>query len=109
MVRGIDGLIIIGPKCLIPLKARAYTDLSDRKEAGEKIDTKDIKKHKNDIFRLYTILDPSVKPGIAETIRADLLQAFERLRYDVVDLKALGVPGTTVSEILKELEAFYEL
>ncbi|MCH8474954.1 MAG: hypothetical protein LAT55_06975 [Opitutales bacterium] len=107
--REIDGLTIIGPECLIPLKARAYTDLRERKEAGEKIDSKDIKKHKNDIFRLYTILDLSMKMGIAETIRTDLSQAFERLRDDAVDLKALGVPGTTVPEILKELEAFYEL
>lgn len=107
--REVDGLTIIGAECLIPLKARAYTDLSERKEAGEKIDQKDIKKHKNDIFRLYPILDPTDKPSIATGIQADLNKAFDRLRDDTIDLKALGVSGTTVPKILEELEAFYGL
>lgn len=107
--REVGGLTIIGAECLIPLKARAYTDLRERKEAGEKIDSKDIRKHKNDIFRLYAILDPTAKPGIGAGIASDLSKAFDLLRDDRIDLKSLGVTGTTVAQILEELEVFYEI
>ena len=36
---------------LICLKAKAYLDLSDRKDAGEQVDRKHIEKHKKDGFR----------------------------------------------------------
>ena len=35
-----------------------------RKEAGEKVDEKNIKKHKNDVFRLLTIVSPVKKVPI---------------------------------------------
>jgi hypothetical protein len=105
--REVDGLMIIGAECLIPLKARAYADLLERRESGEKIDSKDIKKHRNDIFRLYMVLNPRDKPIVGNVIISDLLKAFNLLSSDTIDLKALGVPGATVAEILKELEAFY--
>ena len=107
--REVDGLTIIGPECLIPLKASAYTDLLERKRTGEKIDSKDIKKHKNDIFRLYTILDQSVTLAVAPGIKSDLAKAFEMLRQETIDLKALGIPGTTVAAVLTELKAYYEI
>ncbi len=107
--REVDGLTIIGPECLIPLKASAYSDLKQRNVAGEKIDSKDIKKHKNDVFRLYTILDQSVTLAVAPGIKSDLSRAFEMLRKDTVDLKALSIPGTTVAAILSELEGYYGL
>ena len=107
--REVDGLTIIGPECLIPLKASAYTDLLERKKAGEKIDSKDIKKHKNDIFRLYTTLNQSEELSIDTRIKEDLLKAFGLLRKEKIDLKALGVSGTTVTRILEELEVFYGL
>ena len=37
---------------LIPFKARAWMDLTDRKATGVHVDSKNIRKHKNDIFRL---------------------------------------------------------
>ena len=36
---------------LIPFKAKAWMDLTDRRAAGEHVDSKNIKKHKNDVFR----------------------------------------------------------
>lgn len=107
--RIVKGLTIIGAECLIPLKAKAYLDLMERKNAGENIDSKDIRKHKNDIFRLFTILDPSESVNLGLTVKSDLKGAFALVRTDNVDLKALGVKGTTTLEILTSLETFYKL
>lgn len=107
--REVDGLTMIGPECLIPLKARAYIDFFEREQAGETIDSRDIKKHKNDIFRLFAILDPNAKPTIGAEIQSDLSKAFDLLKNDSIDLKSLGITGTSVSSVLAELKTFYGL
>lgn len=50
------GLPLITPPGIILLKARAWLDLSARAESGEKVDSKHIKKHRNDVFRLALLL-----------------------------------------------------
>lgn len=56
--RIVGAVPIVGPEHLIPLKVRAWLDLTWRREGGEQVDSKHIKKHKNDMFRLYAIIDP---------------------------------------------------
>jgi hypothetical protein len=84
-------------------------DLVERKKAGENVDSRDIKKHKNDIFRLYTILDPTDKPLVQSNIKSDLSKAFGQLTKESINLKSLGVTDKTVSDVLNELKAFYEV
>jgi hypothetical protein len=106
--RTLNGLSYIGAECLIPLKARAYLDLYTRKEAGAAIDSGNIKKHKNDIFRLYAILNPQNKYNIADIIKKDLRTALQLIRQDTtIDLKVLGIRGKAVEDVLRELETVY--
>lgn len=53
----ISNVTILDAPYMIPFKAKAWMDLSDRKAAGEQVDTKNIRKHKNDVFRLTELLD----------------------------------------------------
>jgi hypothetical protein len=48
----ISDVTILDAPYMIPFKAKAWIDLSDRKAAGESVDSKNIRKHKNDVFRL---------------------------------------------------------
>jgi len=54
-----DGIRLAAIESLVVLKAKAFIDISDRKSNGEVIDEKNIRKHKNDIFRLATLLTES--------------------------------------------------
>jgi hypothetical protein len=54
--READGLSWVGEDRLIPLKAQAWLDMLGRKEKGDQIDTKHIKKHLNDVMRLSALL-----------------------------------------------------
>ncbi len=54
--RDVNGVTIVDETILIPFKAKAFLDLSDRSEKGEKIDSDNIKKHRNDVFRLAQLL-----------------------------------------------------
>ncbi len=58
---------------LILLKAKAWEDLSSRRSAGERIDSKQIKKHRNDIFRLASLL----KAGETHKVPAGVYQDFQ--------------------------------
>jgi len=55
----VNGLSVVEASHLIPLKIRAWLDLGNRKQSGDLVDEKDIRKHKNDILRLYQLLTPA--------------------------------------------------
>lgn len=67
-----DGLAFANAMALIPLKAKAWLDLSTRKQAGEAIDAKDISKHRADVFRLAATLPGNSTVVLPTAIRADL-------------------------------------
>ena len=49
-------LPVVSPDALILLKSKAWLDLNERRNNGETIKGDDIKKHRNDVFRLAHIL-----------------------------------------------------
>jgi len=67
-----DGIAFATATALIPLKAKAWLDLSARQLAGEAIDTKDIAKHRADVFRLAATLPGDTTVQLPDAIRADL-------------------------------------
>ena len=60
------------PAALIPLKSRAWLDLSGRAKKGEKVDDKDIAKHRGDIFRIANTLPAEPGPALSASIQEDL-------------------------------------
>jgi len=105
--RTIEGIPIVGPEHLIPLKARVWLDLTGRKEAGEAVDAKSIAKHKNDVFRLYRVIDPAFKTDIPKDIRDDMGAFLDAMRSEPVDLKNLGIKDQGLDSILGELRRLY--
>lgn len=68
-----DGTPTVPAHCLIPLKARAFLDLSERKQNGEDhVKTRDIKKHRYDVFRLFMTLAPADRFALPDSLRHDL-------------------------------------
>ncbi|MGX9394140.1 hypothetical protein ACWX0K_23815 (plasmid) [Nitrobacteraceae bacterium UC4446_H13] len=107
--RQVDGVTVIDEALLIPFKARAFLDLTTRAEAGEKIDAKNIKKHRNDVFRLVQLLPRNASIELAAPIRGDLRKFIELAEADAtLDPKAFDVPLTR-EEAVKLLRAAYGL
>ena len=69
-----DGIAFANATALIPLKAKAWLDLSTRRTEGEIIDTRDIAKHRSDVFRLAATLPGGTQVNLAEEIRSDLMK-----------------------------------
>lgn len=105
--RVMAGVPIVGPEHLIPLKAKAWLDLRARKEAGQEVDSGSIKKHKNDVFRLFQIIDPEFKARPPSSIAADMQSFCELVKAEGVDLKALGLDSFSLLEVLNRLCRIY--
>lgn len=103
-------IAFLGPEYILPFKAKAWLDLSERKRNGQAIDSKNIKKHRNDIFRLYAVLSADSQIDIAESIRIDLLQFLEAMPEEKgLDLRNFGLGDTTLEAVSADLRAIYQL
>ena len=100
---------ILDAPYMIPFKAKAWLDLTDRKEAGETVDSRNIRKHKNDVFRLTDLLDQNQESmeNIPVTVRNDMRRFLERIKGEDVDLKQLGIRGKNKESILTQLIRIY--
>jgi hypothetical protein len=106
----IDGIAVLGPEYILPFKAKAWLDLCERKRSGQEIDSKTIKKHRNDIFRLYAVLSTESRVDIAESIKADLGQFLEAMSEEQgLNLKDFGLGGATLETVSADLRAIYQL
>ena len=107
--RQIDGVTIIDETLLIPFKARAVLDLIARSEEGANVDRKDIRKHRNDVFRLARLLPEDARIALPEPVRRDL-RAFVELAHadQTLDPRAFDVPFTR-DEAAVLLRTVYQL
>lgn len=90
----LNGISILAPTHLIAFKARAYVDLTKRKESGLHVNDGDLKKHKNDVFRLAQLLTGQEKVECGNQVREDIKAFFTLIQNEVIDMKALGVPAS---------------
>ncbi|MFY7761802.1 hypothetical protein [Aquidulcibacter sp.] len=79
MIRRIDGVSVLDEYALIPFKAKAWMELSDRRDAGEDIDSRTIVKHLRDVFRLMAVLVPGRRLILPEQIRNDIADFCDRI------------------------------
>ena len=104
-----DAIPILDAMHLIPFKAKAWLDLRQRKEAGAKVDSKNIRKHKNDVIRLSMLLRENDTLDLPQAIRNDMKGFLSAMREEPIDLKALGIRGTSQEEITGRLLTAYIL
>jgi hypothetical protein len=105
----IDEVPVLGAEFILPFKARAWLDLTQRKEAGEGIDSKTVKKHRNDVFRLSVLLAPDQRVDVAESIKRDMTAFLSAMATEeALSLKDFGVPST-LEDVLASLRNIYQL
>ncbi|MBK4997308.1 hypothetical protein IAE39_005482 [Pseudomonas sp. S37] len=102
-----EELSYISADRLIPLKARAWLDLSRRKQAGEKIDARNVKKHRNDVLVLSGLLTGE-HIELSESILADMHVFLTLLAKEDVNLKDLGLRGS-LDDLVTRLEQSFGL
>lgn len=103
----VDGFSLIEIETVILFKIKAWLDMKERKEVGDDIDTKNIKKHKNDVFRLLANVSPESRIEVSEEIQNDVMKFIEQLKEDKPDLKNLGIRSASFDEMLEILSDIF--
>lgn len=108
--REVDGLPWVAEDRLIPLKAIAWLDLSARKEQGELVDAKTIRKHLVDVLRLAQLLAPATRIPVAQKIAGDMTRFLTALVLETaVDPKSLRLGNVTVVDLAQRIAQAYEI
>lgn len=102
----VSGLSVLSAEYLIPFKAKAFLDLCSRRTNGEQVDLKNIKKHKNDVFRLTELIVPTKKIALPSNIHNDMYDFVNAMFNEEVDLKQLHI-NKSKQEILQQLIHIY--
>lgn len=104
----IDDLSIVDAAHLIPLKAKAHIDLHKRKNAGQHVNSADLKKHKKDVLHLISFVASGSTILLDEEIKQDMRQFVNEIRDENLRVDQLGV-GMTLEQAMLQLETLYQL
>jgi hypothetical protein len=105
----IDNIPVLSAEFILPYKARAWIDLNRLKHEGQLVDSKVIKKHRNDVFRLSVLLAPTQRVDVAESIKQDVAAFLNAMTIDEgLNLKDLGI-RSGLNEVLNHLRNIYQL
>ncbi|MDZ7772841.1 MAG: hypothetical protein U5K31_08900 [Balneolaceae bacterium] len=98
---------------LVCLKAKAFLDLSQRKKEGQRIDSKTIKKHRSDIFRLAATLTDEDQITLPESIQKDMSAFMEMMEDNPPQtkdlLKAMGITMLNTDQLINQLKQSFKL
>ena len=102
----INGISILKPEWIIPFKVKAWLDLQNKKEQNIPIDSKNIRKHRNDVLRIVSelALSPVKLPN---KVKEDMKIFIEQFSVTDTELKKLKLSNIHSSEIIQLLKNIY--
>ena len=102
----INGISILKPEWIIPFKVKAWLDLQNKKEQNIPIDSKNIRKHRNDVLRIVSelALSPVKLPN---KVKEDMKIFIEQFSVTDTELKSLQLSNIHSSEIIQLLKNIY--
>ena len=104
--RTVAGVTVLEAEYLIPFKMYAWLDLRRRKAAGEHVNEKDYKKHKNNVFRLYSIIDTDTKITVEGLVKESVKSFIMTIVEEPVRTEQFGL-NESMEEILAAYEDIY--
>lgn len=100
-------LSVLKPEYLLLFKAKAFLDLSARKAKGEHVDSRDIKKHKNDILRIAMEFVLEKTDALPENVHTDMEEFIEKLKEEPFDKSLLKDYGLSNGDVVDRLQQLY--
>ena len=103
----VQELSVLRPESLLLFKAKAFLDLSARKANGEHVDSRDIKKHKNDILRIAMEFVLEKTDALPENVHTDMKDFIEKLEEEPFDKNLLKAYGLANDDVVDRLQQLY--
>lgn len=104
-----EGIAWVREDRLIPLKANAWLDMTQRVANGEEIDSRKIRKHLNDVLRLSQLFTQTTKIIPPQKVAIDLDRFLDLMLQEHVDLKQLGILRADLPTIANRIRVAYGL
>ena len=102
----VAGGSVLAENYIIPFKMYAWLDLKRRKEAGEHVNERDYKKHKNDVFRLLQIVNTDEKVSVSGLVRESVERFLGEIENEQIRVEQLGLM-ITKEEAMELLKSIY--
>lgn len=102
----VAGVSVLAESYIIPFKMYAWLDLKRRKEAGEHVNERDYKKHKNDVFRLLQIVNTDEKVNVSGLVRESVEKFLFEIEKEQIRVEQLGLM-ITKEEAMELLKSIY--
>ena len=105
-----EGVHMADVDSLIALKCKAYLEMISAKLNGREVDSKHIKKHRNDVFRLVATVKPELKYGVPSSLLDDINAFCESVKDNLPDAnltKDMGLPRVTPKQLFERLECLF--
>lgn len=107
-----NGLHRANIEALLCLKAKAYLDISDRIAKGGKEDSRHLRKHKGDVFRLAVMLAENDVFEIPDSIKGHLQTFVDTIREDLPAkeiFKEMGLGTIEPAKVLDQIIKIFQL
>lgn len=100
-----DGISILDTEHIIPLKMKAWLDLKSKKAEGIHVNSRDIKKHRLDVFRLFQLVRESQKRTVPKSVGQDITQFIVKMRETEILLTDIGInrPKDSILDIYSNM------
>ena len=104
--RVVDGISVLGSEYILPFKMYAWLNNVELRAQGAKVNTDDIKKHKNDVFRLFPLINPDIRVQTNRNVSATVNSFLEAMKKEDVAREFL-TNGRTKEETLELIRKMY--
>lgn len=92
-----EGISILDAEHIIPLKMKAWLDLRSKKRQGIHVDSRDLRKHRLDVFRLYPLIRGEQKICAPASVIEDIQDFIMQMREMDMRLSDIGISRTKES------------
>lgn len=104
--RVVDEISVLDSGYIIPFKMFAWLNNTDYRNSGGHVNTDDIKKHKNDVFRMMALISPDDRITTEGNVRKAVESFLDRISREEIAKEFLP-DGRTMEEMLNIIREIY--
>lgn len=79
---------------LVPMKMKAWLDLTGKKSQGIHVNDRDLRKHRLDVFRLFSLFDGDERIAVPKEVYDDIQLFIGEMQNNAFTTESIGLPVT---------------
>ena len=101
-----EDVSVLDASHLIPMKMKAWLDLTEKKAEGIHVNDRDLRKHRQDVFRLFSLIADDAVVSVPEDVYKDIQRFISTVRMLPFETKQIGM-SIQKNDILDVYERIY--